>query len=155
MRLGEHTISTIRDCADINLRETCSEVEDIPIESFKIHEGYDASTKVHDIALIRLSRNVELSRRKLHIKPICMPTKEFQRVDSVSMELQNLTVAGWGLTERNTASMSDVLMYGTIPYLPHETCVNQYENVKKRFVMVKANIHETQMCAGGAGTVDS
>lgn len=143
------------DCVDNNTLDTCSEVEDIPIESFKIHEGYDASTKVHDIALIRLSRSVELSRKKNHIKPICLPTKELQQVDSLSMELQNLTVAGWGLTERNTASMSDVLMYGMIPYLQQETCVNQYEDARKRFSLMKANIYETQMCAGGAGTVDS
>lgn len=105
--------------------------------------------------MIRLSRDVEVSKNKLNIKTVCLPTKEFQQIDSLNSELKRLTVAGWGITEDNTDSMSDVLMSATLPYLPQESCVNEYEEKKKDHRLIKINIHETQMCAGGVDRTDS
>lgn len=154
VRLGEHTISAKKDCVDIDNADSCTEVEDIKIESVVVHELFDSSAKVHDIALIRLSRPVEFSRKKLNIKPVCLPTKERQQVDGLRSELQNLTVAVWGVTERSDL-MSDVLMYATVLYLPHQSCVDLFNEKKKKHKLLRTSIQETHLCAGGAGMVDS
>jgi secreted trypsin-like serine protease len=55
--LGEHSISN----------QTETKVEDISIEEVVVHEGYNPSTKFNDIALIRLSRKIDLLEKVIDI----------------------------------------------------------------------------------------
>ncbi|XP_062127661.1 serine protease grass-like [Drosophila sulfurigaster albostrigata] len=68
VRLGEHYISQERDCRG----HFCAPpVEDIDIERIFVHEKYSRVTRHNDIALVKLSRDVEV---KENIAPICLPT---------------------------------------------------------------------------------
>lgn len=139
---------------DENEPDTCTEVEDVPIESVKYHEHYDPSKKVHDIALIRLSHSVELSKSRINVKTICLPVTESQQIDHPDVG-KMLTVAGWGHTENNTVATNDVLIQAQVPYLPYDSCVARFKEEKKNHPLIKSNIYETQICAGGVGRVDS
>uniref|UniRef100_A0A1Y1LYM2 Peptidase S1 domain-containing protein n=2 Tax=Photinus pyralis TaxID=7054 RepID=A0A1Y1LYM2_PHOPY len=69
----------------------CSEpVKDYSIEEVKVHEGYIHSAAApKDIALVRLSRDVEYSD---FIRPVCLPTAK-----EVDLNLGvELTSSGWG-----------------------------------------------------------
>lgn len=61
------------------------------------HEGFDDSSvnRHNDIALIRLSRNVDYGD---FIKPVCMPWVIVNGVQRTFSAGTNLTVAGWGRT---------------------------------------------------------
>lgn len=55
--------------------------QDIDIELFIEHEKYNSQSKLNDIALIRLSRPVELSKERIrHIRTICLPVKDFHQI---------------------------------------------------------------------------
>lgn len=95
VRLGEYNTETTTDCDQDNDCSTNQHV-DILVEQAIPHEGFDDSSanRHNDIALIRLSRNVDYGD---FIKPVCMPwvVNGVQRTFSAGT---NLTVAGWGRT---------------------------------------------------------
>jgi Trypsin len=104
VRLGEHTISTDEDCEVIDNEPNCIDEppQNIPIESFTIHENYVINVKrkdhrggQNDIALIKLMKDAELN---LFVSPVCLPTKDnIQR--KVNSKGDTMVVAGWGVTE--------------------------------------------------------
>lgn len=85
VRLGEHDTRTGRDCNSVG--DLCITHVDVEIERIFVHKDYNARFKNHDIALLRLSEEVELTE---NIQPICLPSS------SVSFDHKNLSVAGWG-----------------------------------------------------------
>ena len=95
MRLGEWDTKTDRDCDDsYNGELICSDPHvDVPVEKKIVHENYQPSSKHqhHDIALLRLTRNVPYTE---FIKPICLPVDSQIRRNDLSGN--SLTVAGWG-----------------------------------------------------------
>lgn len=59
IRLGEHRISTERDCRQQGRKEKCAPpVKDLGIEKFIIHDKYDSKRIINDIALLRLNESV-------------------------------------------------------------------------------------------------
>lgn len=59
MRLGEHDKSTQPDCRTLKGKYTCApNVTDVAHEHVFIHEKYNPSSFQYDIALIKLSRDV-------------------------------------------------------------------------------------------------
>lgn len=158
MRLGEHKISSELDCDDEQDLTTCSKfkIEDFSIEKLILPKDYVDAVGGNDIALIKLSRDVELSKRRKHIKTICLPVDESQQIDNLEEADKILTVAGWGHTE-HTRTISDVLLKAFVPYLPNEECGKKYKKVlyssgDTRKVIVVRDIH---MCAGGTGRNDT
>ncbi|XP_034111215.2 serine protease grass-like [Drosophila albomicans] len=135
VRLGEHKISQGRDCTRKRGVETCAPpVEDVEADRVYIHENYSSITGHNDIALIKLSRDVEF---KESIGPICLPVNETIQQSVSSMELFHVT--GWGKTEVRFAS--DV---------PLETVVRRkdIDNCQKSY---RRQIIPAQLCAGGLG----
>lgn len=156
VRLGEHRISSKIDCADPLDSETCSEARDIKVEDVIPHEKYNKSTRVNDIALIRLSEEVEVTKESRNfITTICLPVVNSQRVENIEEQYQNLTIAGWGSTEDIRKANSDVLMHAFVMYLNQDLCIARYNEMKKVHRLMKFNIHDTQMCAGGDDHVDT
>lgn len=72
VRLGEYDTSKDEDCDyDIFISPVCAAKPiDIAIEYVIVHPNYKA--RFHDLALIRMAREVEFSS---FIKPICLPTR--------------------------------------------------------------------------------
>ncbi|XP_033148936.1 serine protease grass, partial [Drosophila busckii] len=120
VRLGEHTISTDRDCGFSKGRVTCA----LPVENFEIervfkHENFSASHGLNDIALIKLKGHAET---KSHIRPICLPiTKAIQ---DKSESLREFRVTGWGKTE--TLASADTLQESIIRKVPRENCCRAF-----------------------------
>lgn len=74
MRIGEHDISTERDCdKDENgIEVACAErYQDFGIENTYVHPGYTKTKLQNDIALIRLNGDADFRSR--NVKPICLP----------------------------------------------------------------------------------
>lgn len=103
VRLGEWDTQTIKDCDDSYVTGSiCNDPPvDVPVEENIVHEDYDANSKDqhHDIALLRLSRNVEYSE---FIRPICLPIgNSLRNFDLAGIALE---VSGWGKTEVSPSS---------------------------------------------------
>lgn len=63
VRLGEHQISTERDCTNVRRKNICAPpVEDIEFDDIIIHEKYSRNL-YHDIALLRLKRKIQFQRK--------------------------------------------------------------------------------------------
>lgn len=94
MRLGEFDLNKKRDCHS----GICADAAiDIPIKEVTVHIGYTAHSNdhQHDIALILLSRSVQMTK---WIKPICLPLAEKNLYWRENFEH---IVAGWGYTSNS------------------------------------------------------
>ncbi|XP_031354793.1 serine protease 7-like [Photinus pyralis] len=90
-RLGEFNVMTDVDCIDHTMfgRECSDPVQEYSAEEVTLHPEYMPSTTYNDIALVRLSRDVEYSE---YIRPICLPrSKELDLNEGVQ-----LAASGWG-----------------------------------------------------------
>ena len=56
MVLGEHDVRSEMDCI---FGDCADKIQEIPVESYHMHPDYKLSTFSDDIALIRMSREVE------------------------------------------------------------------------------------------------
>ncbi|EDW59937.2 serine protease grass [Drosophila virilis] len=135
VRLGEHAISTTRDCAWEKSRNICAlPVEDFLFEGIIVHEDYSQQSKHNDIALVKLSKDVEFKR---HIRPICLPVNATLQQQPEGMEEFHIT--GWGKTEHEL--LSDIPMESKIPNKPREDCQRSFYT----------DIRKSQLCAGNLG----
>ncbi|XP_017048902.1 spaetzle-processing enzyme-like [Drosophila ficusphila] len=101
VRLGEHKISTDKDCVN-NL--CAPPYLDVHIEEKIIHEDYDSNSPHNDIALLRLVNHVDYSNA---IKPICiLPSSDIRNHFFIN---ETMIVAGWGVTPTKTSR--DVLRW--------------------------------------------
>ncbi|XP_030384446.1 serine protease grass-like [Scaptodrosophila lebanonensis] len=130
VRLGEHNLSTEKDCEDDDKPESCAPaVQDIEIEKIIVHEAY--KNKYNDIALLRLKEKVNFDR---HINAICLPSC---RTEGQNFEATlKYSVTGWGLTENGTRS--DVANEASIDYYNRSVCSNAFAR----------EIKQTQLCVG-------
>lgn len=94
VRLGEHDITTEKDCDDFP--DCADPVVDIPIAETIVHEDYraDSASQEHDIALIRLESAVNYTD---YVKPICLPIDETWR--KMNLDGWPLSTVGWGISE--------------------------------------------------------
>ncbi|XP_055847600.1 serine protease easter-like isoform X2 [Episyrphus balteatus] len=145
VRLGEWDTATDRDCeVDTRGFEDCADPHvDVTIEKVIPHEQYVASSKSqpYDIALIRLSRNVDYTD---FIRPICLPLKDILKRST--FDGSKMDVSGWGKTEHGTSS--NVKLKAEVPVVPLNECQRVYS---QRSV----DLGSTQMCAGGQQGIDS
>ena len=133
VRLGEYDTSTERDCiSDGVYGEICApDPVTVGIDQKIVHELYDMNdgNYKHDIALLRLSRDVNFTD---YIQPICLPENE-----SVP---QILHVTGWGITEYGFKS--PVKLKLSLNLYDITTCSQKYRNIG-------VNVGAGQICAGG------
>lgn len=96
-RLGEYDITTEKDCINsINgLIDCAPSPVDYLISKIIPHPQYDPKnpSKHHDLALLRLKDSVVFND---FVKPICLPTKEFNK-GFIPGHIH--TVCGWGKTD--------------------------------------------------------
>jgi len=142
VRLGEHNLATKIDCEKLPeaVEETCRpEAIDVGIERVIPHESYSATSLMHDIALLRLSRAVEFSQET--ILPICLPILKQHR----EFEFKKGVVTGWGTTE--SARNSKILLKAELQGTPFEEC--------KQIFARQVKLTPRQLCAGGKKAADS
>lgn len=91
-----------------------------------LHEQFDQKTLANDVALLRLSEPVNMTRT---IRPICLPNIKDWDVSIVngSADFDGL-VTGWGLTKED-GQPSKVLLQVSLPFLKVEDCRQRYEGI--------------------------
>ncbi|XP_013170759.1 PREDICTED: venom protease-like [Papilio xuthus] len=139
VRIGDHDYSSKVDCEkDTDICE--SHYQDIGVSERIIYPSYQGPPVVrHDIALLRLKRPADLSRR--NYGTICLPTSKNLRERNLDEE--RAVVAGWGLTDNNT--VSTLLLKVTVPIRSSDNCKQYYGRNSKE------DITKTILCAGELG----
>ncbi|XP_059611560.1 chymotrypsin-C-like [Phlebotomus argentipes] len=98
------------------------------------HPRYDTSLLSNDIALLRLSREIQYSD---YIQPICLWTSN---TSLSQLENRLATAVGWGYTENDT--VADSLRYVQLPIVPTLTCLESDRDFFGLF------LSDTNFCAG-------
>ncbi|XP_017077527.1 serine protease grass-like [Drosophila eugracilis] len=146
IRLGEHKISTERDCETYGSTEVClPPYQDVSVENYVVHEGYDNITLHYDIALVRLARSVEFSK---FIKPICLPLHEEVRQSIWNNQRPNQKVTGWGITEGDMPS--DVPKEASVRRLTLDQC-NHDRNISLIGNQLCVSAYQQDSCKGDSG----
>ncbi|XP_063911854.1 serine protease easter-like [Zophobas morio] len=134
--LGEYDVRNETDC----LGDDCADpIQEIPVESYNMHPDYKLTTFANDIALIRMSREVEYTD---FIKPICLPPKNL-----IAPFNQTLLIAGWGNTENNV--MNPTKVQARFMLRRKETCRVNRNLTTKQFCA--GSTHNAQTCPGDSG----
>ncbi|KAF2898727.1 hypothetical protein ILUMI_07448 [Ignelater luminosus] len=138
VRLGEWDLTMDPDCQTLVANVECADkVVKVDVAVQIPHPFYSKRTGNNDIGLIRLAKDISYSD---YIRPICLPPENLPAPPYNSL----LTVAGWGITENNTAS--DIKLKVDIPLLTNDICKEKLDSKP-----VTAN----QLCAGGDYGKDS
>jgi hypothetical protein len=142
VRLGEHRISTDRDCNHDNI---CADpVQDIFIDKATKHPQYNNVKKINDIALLRLKSAANIAGK--YVKTICLPTTKDSQIEAIEpVARSKMTITGWGKIE--SGKTSDVLLKAYVPFVKHDQCV-------RKFAPENLSIYETYLCAGGQNKTD-
>ncbi|XP_050574672.1 venom protease-like isoform X2 [Bombus affinis] len=125
---------------DLNLKRDDDGAHPIQMgfESKLIHPNYIDGQHSHDIAILKLERDVRFSE---YIRPICLPLEESLRNNN--FEGYHPFVAGWGRLEFD-GPYSDVLMEVQVPVVRNTECKTAYSKFRN------APITGGMICAGYA-----
>ncbi|XP_068147069.1 serine protease grass-like [Drosophila tropicalis] len=128
VQLGMHNLFD-NNC-DNNVKANCP--QNFGIQQIIPHEHYSATRFVNDIALLKLSTDVQF---KVHINAICLPTSIELRESAKNQS--HYKAAGWGLTQYGNYSnvAVEIMVY-------RRNC-NDHESEK---TYISDN---TKICAGG------
>ncbi|KAK6635564.1 hypothetical protein RUM44_000816 [Polyplax serrata] len=109
---------------------------EIPIADRIIHPGYNPTTFVNDIAILRMEKPVTFTKL---IRPVCLPIEpDLRTKDYVN---RKPFIAGWGTLSFNGPS-SDVLQQLQVPVVSEGECRRAFEPFKT------AVIDSRVVCAG-------
>ncbi|XP_049309995.1 phenoloxidase-activating factor 3 [Bactrocera dorsalis] len=152
VRLGEHDLMTEEDCLsnNINYCQTFVDFNIDPIQKPFIHPDYNTVNKHKDVALIKLDKAINFQVYS-HIKPICLPTSPS---DYAMLPTDNLTLAGWGLTESNDVRGSDVLQKGYLKLEALDVCqkLHSFYDLDQSKLCVKSGANRSVSCQGDSGS---
>ncbi|XP_045128339.1 venom protease-like [Portunus trituberculatus] len=109
------------------------------------NKQYKSQTYENDIVIIVLDRDVVFTD---YIRPVCLPFNE--RGNNFANE--KLIIVGWGKTDYETSSYTDVPFDAIVPVVDREQCAQSYKRAGNR--RVKPVVDERHLCAGN-GTKDS
>ncbi|XP_070502642.1 serine protease easter-like [Chironomus tepperi] len=145
VRLGEWDTAQEVDCDDSFKNErVCSQPPiDVNIVERIPHPQYDPynNNQFNDIAMLRLEHPIEYTE---FIKPICLPIDPTLRGNDFIK--QTLSVAGWGKTEKLSAS--NLKLKVNVDGVSNADCNRVYNNEQRQII-------DTQVCAGGKKGQDS
>ncbi|XP_059611635.1 trypsin-4-like [Phlebotomus argentipes] len=105
----------------------------VNVEKSKFHPGYIMSTNENDIAVLKLSTNIQYSDKA---KPIRLPEEDEWIDDGVLMETSGFGHLKWNFTETD-----GLLRTVEVPKVNQATCVRAYREKKKK-------ITPKMFCAG-------
>ncbi|XP_028135369.1 venom protease [Diabrotica virgifera virgifera] len=130
---------------DISTDEDDAEPQDFKIIRVIAHPRYSFSSKYHDIALVKLDRNVMLTE---YVAIACLQT-----VKKIYDPYNNMTAAGWGKIGF-AEEQSSFLLKVSLNEVNTETCNRLYSDVKKS-ILPQGIVGNTMICAGGEIGVDT
>ncbi|TDG40257.1 hypothetical protein AWZ03_013327 [Drosophila navojoa] len=145
VRLGDWDTTSNPDCiTGRNGKTDCNDpYVDVGVSERIPHPQYPGNTRdqLHDIALLRLSREVAFTN---FISPVCLPILPEQR-NTIFLG-RKMFVAGWGRTETNNTS--NIKLKAELQPVPTEDCNRRYQTQRR-------TLTSNQMCAGGVEGIDS
>ncbi|CAD7011702.1 unnamed protein product [Ceratitis capitata] len=146
VRLGEHRISTIRDCVS----GVCQSFEEFGIDPYQkpqVHPNYRSLANYKDIALIKLDRTIDFAAHR-HIKPVCLPIPP---MISPVLPSDDLILAGWGLKENDLPV--DILQKGIMKLEELNRCETLYSlyKVDDSRLCIQAGANNSVSCRGDSG----
>lgn len=139
VRLGEYDLTSKVDCVE---GECSDPPQDIDVVEIVAHPNFDMASRnqANDIGLVRLAHDVAYSE---FIQPVCLPsTLGLQR----SAADAKLFASGWGRTLQ--AKQSSVKMKVQLPVFEQDRCRDKYATIR-------AEIVDSQLCAGSLFAVDT
>ncbi|XP_001650899.2 melanization protease 1 [Aedes aegypti] len=146
VRLGEWDVESDLDCTGTGNDRSCAPpIQEFDLERIIPHEGFSVknSNKVHDIALVRLSRDAQYSN---FVVPVCLP--EPGCVANAKRLMDGVLVAsGWGKTENSSASRYK--LYTKLHCFNYDDCKASYARTKR------IALTEGQFCAQGDSGQDT
>lgn len=113
------------------------------VEQVFIHELYNAKEMSNDIALVKFSKPVKLSKKRKTVRTICLPVDETHEIEQKLEDNKVFSIAGWG-TEENQSSSNDILRHNSISYIPQDMCKTYLESQNSTSIL-----GDSQFCAGG------
>ncbi|XP_050477684.1 venom protease-like isoform X4 [Bombus huntii] len=124
--------------ADLNLKRDDDGAHPIEmgLESILIHPDYITGQPFHDIAILKLERDVPFSE---YIHPICLPIEA--SLENNKFEGYNPFVAGWGALNFSE-SYTNALMELQLPVVTNAVCEKAYEDFD-------ITITYKEICTGG------
>jgi len=147
--LGAWDVITDPDCSVGNKCDN-PRVQRREVENVIVHHGYDKSRNINDIALIKMTRDVQLNR---FVQLACLPLPEYDLQSFYHNPVgQTATVTGWGESGRSYESQDALplevlygvstvrLQKGRIQIQPRENCNKAYK---------KNSVTTSHLCAGG------
>lgn len=135
MVVGDQNTGTDPDCSE----GTCNrERKELFVEETIPHSSYNNPRYANDIALLRLSSDIDFSGE--YVKPVCLPVTSVLQSKVVPF----LIISGWGTTENNTASQD--LLKGRVNVVPINDC---------RVAHRQNQLTDDQLCAKGKGIIDT
>jgi len=134
VRLGEHNIT-------VGAQDGALGVVDIEISSVTQHPSWNSLTLSHDIAVVKLAKNVTYSQ---DISPACLPD-EYSGLDLPSLvtERNPAIIVGWGATQ--TGGRPETTLKQT------SVAILQQDSCKQTYSEVGVDISSKQLCAGSQG----
>ncbi|XP_046401603.1 uncharacterized protein LOC124167663 [Ischnura elegans] len=140
VRLGEHDERTAIDCDGDGV---CADpVQDFSPENATPHRSYDSPKYRHDVGLVRLNRDANITT---YVSPICLP---FDSLTTKNYTGLRSSVAGWGVTEIGSPTGSPTLRFVDVRVVPPDTCIEAFRQ--------DADVEPaSQICAGGQEDQDS
>ncbi|CAH2242386.1 melanization protease 1-like [Pararge aegeria] len=149
VRIGDLDYYNDNDCQGYYQDKICeNKIQDIGVDEIIPHESFNGKLPIEaDIALIRLKETIIMYN---NAAPICLP--RYSNLRNANLAGKEATVAGWGITENNTAS--SVLMKVKIPIKSSDTCnsyYNRYENQKPMDKAFCAGSIMKDSCEGDSG----
>jgi len=129
--------------------ETFLKTRKIPLKKYFVHEGYRRLiAKQHDIALLKLEEEVDLSV----YTPVCLPSSVRNRDNTPVLAL------GWGLTapllkSKNANCKVNYTMRSGDRHILQSVNLTVHHQVKKKkgFLMILHGEHNNGICIGDSG----
>jgi len=149
--LGEWDVITDPDCTEGNKCDN-PRVQRREVENVIVHHGYDKLRNINDIALVKMTRDIQLNK---FVQLACLPLPEYDLPSFYHNPVgQTATVTGWGESGKSYDDFEnqDVplqvlygvdtvrLQKGRIQIQPRENCNIAYK---------KTAVTTSHLCAGG------
>lgn len=128
IRLGGHDIKVEGDWYDVS--------------AVLPHENYRVWRRYNDIALFRLSKDIDFTNPK--VRPICMPTEDMDKTDYVG---ETVRLVGWGTTSFQ-GPIANNLMEVDVKVVSNEECNKNYSSIEGSTFAYPDGINHNFICAG-------
>ena len=137
--MGEHNLETAIDCEN----DKCADPPQILYpKNVIVPEEYELDTLKHDIALIELNEEANITE---WVAPICLPDERLIPMDLIG---QIVEVAGWGYFDIDDPKASPTLQTVKLPVVDKDKC--------REITQLKTyHFSKGQICVGGEAGKDS